>query len=47
MLTFSNKIKYSGHVSFSKNSNYFAVSKGVDLVIYDNQTLKQIQKINN
>ena len=44
MLTFSNKIKYSGHVSFSKNSNYFAVSKGVDLVIYDNQTLKQIQK---
>ena len=43
MLTFSNKIKYSGIIAFSPDSNYFAISKGIELVIYNNQSLKPFQ----
>ena len=43
MLTFSNKRKYSGIIAFSPDSNYFAISKGIELVIYDNKSLKPFQ----
>ena len=43
MLTFSNKRKFSGNIAFSPNSNFFAISKGIELVIYDNQSLKPFQ----
>lgn len=43
MLTFSNKRKYSGNIAFSPDSNYFALSKGIELVIYDNKSLKPFQ----
>ena len=43
MLTFSNKRKYSGNIAFSPDSNYFAISKGIELVIYDNKSLKPFQ----
>jgi len=43
MLSFSNKRKYSGNIAFSPNSKYFAISKGVELIIYDNQSLKPFQ----
>ena len=43
MLIFSKKIKYSGNVAFSPDSNYFAISKGIELVIYNNKSLKPIQ----
>ena len=40
MLTFSNKIKYTGAIAFSPDSKYFAFSKGLELIIYDSKTLK-------
>ena len=40
MLTFSNKRKYSGNIAFSPDSKYFAISKGLELIIYDNKSLK-------
>ena len=40
MLTFSNKRKYSGNIAFSPDSKYFAISKGLELIIYDNKYLK-------
>ena len=43
MLKFSNKRKYSNQISFSPNSFYFAISKGIQLVIYSCQTLKPIK----
>ena len=43
MLTFSNKRKYSGIVSFSPDSHFFAMSKGIELIIYNNQSLKPFQ----
>ena len=43
MLSFSNKRKYSGNIAFSPNSKYFAISKGAELIIYDNQSLKPFQ----
>ena len=43
MLTFSNKRKYSGYIAFSPDSKYFAISKGIELVIYDNKSLKPFQ----
>ena len=43
MLTFSNKIKYSGNIAFSPDSKYFAISKGLELIIYDNKYLKPYQ----
>ena len=43
MLTFSNKRKYSGNIAFSPDSKYFAISKGIELVIYDNISLKPFQ----
>jgi WD40 repeat protein len=43
MLTFSNKRKYSGNISFSPDSKFFAISKGLELIIYDNKTLKPFQ----
>jgi len=43
MLTFSNKRKFSGNFSFSPNSMFFAISKGVQLVVYSNQALKPIK----
>ena len=46
MLTFSNAIKYSGSISISPDSCYFAVSKGFDLVIYDLKSLKPCIKYN-
>ena len=44
MISFSNSLKYSGHAVFSPDSNYFAISKGVDILIYSLSTMKQIQK---
>ena len=43
MLTFSNKRKFSGNFAFSPNSFFFAISKGVQLVVYSNQALKPIK----
>ena len=43
MLTFSNKRKYSGQIIFSSDSNFFAISKGVQLVVYSTQLLKPIK----
>ena len=43
MLKFSNKRKYSDQISFSPNSLYFAISKGIQLVIYSCQSLKPIK----
>ena len=43
MLTFSNKRKYSGNICFSPDSNYFAISKGVQLVVYSIEILKPIK----
>ena len=43
MLTFSNKRKYSGNFSFSPDSNFFAISKGVQVVVYSTQILKPIK----
>ena len=43
MLTFSNKRKYSGNFAFSPDSNFFAISKGIQLVIYSIQILKPIK----
>ena len=40
MLTFSNKRKYSGNIAFSPDSKFFAISKGLELLIYDNKSLK-------
>ena len=40
ILTFSNKRKYSGNIAFSPDSKYFAISKGLELIIYDNKSLK-------
>ena len=40
MLTFSNKRKYSGNIAFSPDSKFFAISKGLELIIYDNKSLK-------
>ena len=41
MLTFSNKRKYSGYIAFSPDSKFFCISKGLELIIYDNKSLKQ------
>ena len=46
MLTFSNKRKFSGHIAFSPDSNFFAISKGVQLVVYATQLLKPIRRYN-
>ena len=43
MLTFSNKRKYSGNISFSPDSKFFSISKGLELIIYDNKSLKPFQ----
>ena len=43
MLIFSNKRKFSGNFSFSPNSFFFSISKGVQLVVYSNQALKPIK----
>ena len=43
MLKFSNKRKYSNQISFSPNSSFFAISKGIQLVIYSCQSLKPIK----
>ena len=43
MLKFSNKRKYSNQISFSPNSFYFAISKGIQLVIYSCQSLKPVK----
>ena len=43
MLKFSNKRKYSNQISFSPNSFYFAITKGIQLVIYSCQSLKPIK----
>ena len=43
-LNFSNPIKYSGKAVYSPNDKYFAISKSLDLIVYDTLTLKQIQK---
>ena len=43
MLTFSNKRKYSGNIALSPDSKYFAISKGLELIIYDNKSLKPYQ----
>ena len=43
MLTFSNKRKFSGCIAFSPNSKFFAISKGLELIIYDNKYLKPYQ----
>ena len=43
MLTFSNKRKYSGNIAFSPDSKFFAINKGLEIIIYDNKNLKQYQ----
>ena len=43
MLTISNKRKFSGCIAFSPNSKFFAISKGLELIIYDNKYLKPYQ----
>ena len=43
MLKYSNKRKYSNNISFSPNSYFFAISKGIQLVIYSCQSLKPIK----
>ena len=43
MLKFSNKRKYSNQITFSPNSFYFAISKGIQLFIYSCQSLKPIK----
>ena len=44
MLSFSNSLKYSGEAVFSPDNNYFAISKGIEIIIYSLSTMKQIQK---
>ena len=43
MLAFSNKRKFSGNIAFSPDSNYFAISKGIQLVVYSIQNLKPVK----
>ena len=43
-LNFSNPIKYSNKAVYSPNDKYFAITKSLDLIIYDTLTLKQLQK---
>lgn len=43
-LNFSQPIKYSGDAYYSPNDKYIAISKSLDLIIYDTATLKIIQK---
>ena len=43
MLKFSNKRKFSGNIAFSPDSNFFAISKGIQLVVYSIQLLKPIR----
>ena len=43
-LNFSNPIKYSNKAVYSPNDKYFAITKSLDLIIYDTLTLKQLHK---
>lgn len=42
----SNPIKYTGKIAFSPDSYYFAVSKGLNLLIYDSDLLKPHKSFN-
>ena len=42
----SNCIKYSGFSSFSKNGNLLSIAKGNNLIIYEVNTLKKVNKYN-
>jgi WD40 repeat protein len=44
MFKISNKIKYSGLVTFSPDNKYFAFSRSLDVLIYSTYNLKQINK---
>ena len=44
MISFSNSITYSGIGVFSPDSQYFAISKSLDVIIYNSSTLKQVQR---
>ena len=44
MISFSNKKKYSGQITFSPNSQYFALNKELVLLIYNSKTLELICK---
>ena len=44
MISFSNAITYSGIGTFSPDSQYFAISKSLDVIIYNSSTLKQVQR---
>ena len=44
MLTFSNKRKYSGNICFSPDSKLFAISKGVQLIVYSTEILKPVKR---
>ena len=44
MLTFSNKRKYSGNICFSPDSKFFAISKGVQLIVYSTEILKPVKR---
>ena len=43
-ITFSNTIKCSGNAAYSPNDKYFAVTRSLDLLIYETATLKQVNK---
>ena len=42
MISFINAITYSGIGTFSPDSQYFAISKSLDVIIYNSSTLKQV-----
>lgn len=43
-LTFSGNIKFSGDAEFSPNGKYFAISRSLELLIYETATLKCLRK---
>ena len=45
-MNFSNCIKYSGYVAISQNSEYIAISKGNNVLIYLSKDLSLFKKYN-
>ena len=45
-MNFSNCIKYSGYVAISQNSEYIAISKGNNVLIYLSKDLSLFKKNN-
>ena len=44
LFVFTNTIKCSGNAAYSPNDKYFAVTRSLDLLIYETATLKQVNK---